>query len=1160
MIRYILFFISLICFSTLSAQNIPEVKLKDNKTLKLSELHVKVNITGNVALTTYNMKFFNSTNRILEGELAFPLGQGQSVTDFAMDVNGKLRHAVIVEKELGRVAYENTIRQTIDPGLLEMTKGNNYKARVYPIPPKGYKELEITYEQVLIVNNKKHNYLLPLQFTKSLSKFSLEIVVHDKKNAHLIENKHYKSLKFLSKKGSRIAFFKDENFIPKESITITMPLENGQSVTTYNSYFNFYKSFEPKKKLKTKPKTVTMFWDASYSMQFRNIKKEMALLEKYFNHLKDVKINLVVFNMKVKQEKAFEIIKGDWSKLKKELESVIYDGGTSFKNLNQYKSEEYMFFTDGMFNLGDFDIDNNTSIYTINAVTSANHDRLTQIATQSGANYINLTNQSIDSAFKTITHEVYQFLGFAKNTNAYEVYPLKNTNVNEDFSLSGKFKNNTVLELLFGFNNKVSDTIKIDVKKGVNNPLVKRLWAKEKLNNLNTNSEENKNKIIRLAKKNHLITSYTSMIILDRIEDYVRYKIEPPSELKSEYKELVKAEEIREQSRLADIKSRKDDLYDDYIDLFDWYNTDFSKLVKEKTVLNKPVNNVERENNSQVTTNNNSGETQTTENISATSEINSRRTLDTSKRIVSGNVSDTNGSPIPGVNIYVKTGNKGAVTDFDGNYSINAEEEEVLAFSYIGFISKEVVLNSNKNINIKLTEDQSQLDEVVVVGYGTQKRMDVTGSVATVKLESVENALNNSMISSLQGRVSGVKTQNSSGQPGARPSITIRGLNSLSNSSEPLYIVDGELYSDKEYKSIATEAINSIRVLKNGEGSSIYGSRASNGIILITTKDGLNINKEKIEELNNKINKEIEFKPWSPNADYLVDLAKSENTDEAYLKYLNLRKTHKNTPTFFMDVAEYFDSINEKGLSLQIVTNLIEIELDNHELIRALAYKLEYFKEYDLAVYVFEEVLKLRPEEPHSHRDLALVYEEIGEYQKSFDLLYKIIDGNLLEKDEEERFYGIEHIAYVEACHLASKYESELNLSEIQKRLLKEFKVDIRVVIDWNHDNTDLDLWVENPNSEKVLFSNKSSKDGGRISEDLMEGYGPEEFMIKKASKGDYEILVDFYGHEVQKISGPTTLKVTIFTNYGQKNETKEVRILRLDKEEDEIEVGTVRI
>lgn len=1157
--RYIYSFFILFFSFTVFSQNIPEVKLKNNKTLKLSELHVKVNITGNVASTNFYMKFYNETNRVLEGELAFPLGQGQSVTDFAMDVNGKMRHAVVVEKELARVAYESTIRQTIDPGLLEMTKGNNYKARVYPIPANGYKELEITYEEILSANDQLHKYFLPLQFTKRLSKFSLEITVHGKKNVRFIEKSHYKSLKFIDKQGQKTASFKEENFIPKEPLSISMPLENEVSITNYNNYFNFYKSFEQKKKLKTKPETITMFWDASYSMQYRNIEKEIELLDKYLNFLNNVKLNLVVFNFKVKHEKTFMIKNGNWSKLRKEIESVIYDGGTSFKNLSHYKSDEYLFFTDGMFNLGDLDVNQKSSIYTVNAVTSANHDRLLQIATQSGASYINLTNQSSDSAFKTITYEGYQFLGFVKNEEVYEVYPMTNTNVDEDFSLSGKFKANTELEILFGFNNVVTDTVNISINKGINNPLVKRLWAKEKLSHLNSNSEDNKHEIIKLATKNNLITPYTSMIILDRIEDYVRYKIEPPSELKSQYKELVKAEESREQSRLAQIESRKNDLYNDYRELLHWYNKDFSKPKKVKTVLNKTENQVERETSTQIASENASNNTQTNQTTTVDNEIDSRRTLDTSKRIVSGTVSDTHGRPLLGVNIYVVNKSIGVVSDFDGNYSINAEEEDTLVFSYIGFVSNEVVLSSNKNVNINLEEDQSQLDEVIVVGYGTVKKTAMVGSVTQVRSESVEGTLNNSMISSLQGRIAGVTVQNNSGQVGASPSISIRGLNAL-NSSEPLYVVDGVPYTEQEFKSIATEEINSIQVLKNGAGNSIYGSRASNGVVLITTKEGLKKNKETIQELDEKINKEIAFKPWSPNADYLIDLAKSKTRDEAYEKYLNLRNIYKSTPTFFVDVADYFDSINEKDIALQVVTNLIEIELDNHELIKALAYKLEYFKEYHLAVFVYEEVLKLRPEEPHSYRDLALAYEEIGEFQKAFDLLYSIIDGELLEKDENERFYGIEHIAYVEACHLVMKHGNNLDMNERQKEILIDLNVDVRVVIDWNHDNTDLDLWVENPASEKVLFSNKSAEDGGRLSEDLTEGYGPEEFMIKKASKGDYEILVDFYGHEVQKISGPTTLKVTIFTNYGQESETKEIRILRLDKEEDEIEVGIVSI
>ena len=134
-----------VCFSIqLFSQTMPSVKVGEDY-LKITSLDIESSIVGNIATTTYNMTFFNHEDRVLEGELAFPLGQGQSVTNFAMDVNGKMREAVIVEKELGRVAYEATIRQTIDPGLLEITRGNNYKARVYPIPANSYKKLSITF-------------------------------------------------------------------------------------------------------------------------------------------------------------------------------------------------------------------------------------------------------------------------------------------------------------------------------------------------------------------------------------------------------------------------------------------------------------------------------------------------------------------------------------------------------------------------------------------------------------------------------------------------------------------------------------------------------------------------------------------------------------------------------------------------------------------------------------------------------------------------------------------------------------------------------------------------------------------------------------------------------------------------------------------------------
>ncbi|NMH88134.1 VIT domain-containing protein [Flavivirga algicola] len=1148
----------------LQAQEIPKVILKDSTSLKLLELHIKTNITGNVATTTYNMKFYNATDQVLEGELSFPLGQGQSVIDFAMDVNGELRHAVIVEKELGRIAYESTVRQTIDPGLLEMTKGNNYKARVYPIPANGFKEIQITYEQVLFANNKLHVYYLPLNFKNNLSKFSINIKAYDKKHIEIVDAKNYMDFKFSEgKQNIKTASFKAENYTPNTPINIELQLENSKSITTYNDYFNLYKVFETKQIQKEKPKSITILWDASYSMEYRNLKKELELLNLYIKYLNDVKIEFVSFNNKVNKSKNFEIVNGNWELLNNEIKSIVYDGGTSFVDLNKYRADEYLLFTDGMDNLGSLN-KVKVPVYTINAVTSANHNKLQKIATQSAGNYVNLSIKSVDLAFSLLINETYQFLGITKNDHVFDVYPIKNTNVAQDFSLSGRFKEATEIELLFGYNNKITDRFKIDLNKTSSNPIVKRLWAKQKLEYLR--GKKLKTEIIKLAKKYHLLTNYTSMIILDRIEDYVRYRIEPPKELKEEYKRRLELSKTNDIERLEDLNDRREELKEDYADLMKWYHTDFSKLKKLKKVvkkdndrvllnrisdtLNNPENNINNSLSNQMPL--------TSQNLNSVTSSRNKE-IDSTKHFVYGVIKDNNGSPLVGANIYIKNKSRGTTADFDGEYAINADMGDVLVYSYIGYITKEIELNNESIINISLEEDSSTLDEIVVIGYGTQRKKSITGSVSVVSSKSVEASLDNSFTNALQGKISGVEIQQNSGMSGGGTSIKIRGLSSVTGDMSPLYIVDGVPYTKEALLEISTKDIDNIRVLKNGSGSSIYGARANNGVIIISTKEGLETNSDKIEELNKKIDEEIQFKPWTPKASYLEEISKTYSKNEAFNKYIELRKKYKNTPTFFIDVAEFFESINENELAIQIITNLVEIDIDNHELMKALGYKLESFGMNHLAVHVYKEILELRPEEPQSYRDLALAYENIGEYQKAFDLLYKIIYGDLLEKDEDERFHGIEQIAYVEACHIVTKYSKKLKLNYDQKRLIKNLKIDVRVVVDWNHNDTDLDLWVENPNAEKILYSNKNSKDGGRLSEDMMDGYGPEEFMIKKAFQGDYNVLIDYYADEVQKISGPTTLKVTMFTNYGSKSETKKVKILRLDKEEDELEVGKIK-
>lgn len=183
--------------------------------------------------------------------------------------------------------------------------------------------------------------------------------------------------------------------------------------------------------------------------------------------------------------------------------------------------------------------------------------------------------------------------------------------------------------------------------------------------------------------------------------------------------------------------------------------------------------------------------------------------------------------------MLIKGTTTGTQTDFDGNYTITAESDAVLVFSYIGFTKSEVAVNSQSTLNVTLSEDASQLEEVVVIGYGTQKKSDLTGAVSTVDSEEINKFTYNDAAQAIQGRTAGVRVEANGGSPGANALVTIRGSSTLSDAG-PLYVIDGMLTGDMT--TLNPGDIESISVLKDASASAIYGSRAANGVIIVTTK------------------------------------------------------------------------------------------------------------------------------------------------------------------------------------------------------------------------------------------------------------------------------------------------------------------------------------
>lgn len=275
-------------------------------------------------------------------------------------------------------------------------------------------------------------------------------------------------------------------------------------------------------------------------------------------------------------------------------------------------------------------------------------------------------------------------------------------------------------------------------------------------------------------------------------------------------------------------------------------------------------------------------------------------------KVVTGTITGPDGSPLTGATVLEKGTTNGTITDLDGKFSLNVEDGATLIFSFVGYETQERVVGVNSVINLQLAEDVSALSEVVVIGYGRQQKRDITGSVATLSSKQIKDIPVTSFENAIQGQMAGVQVSETSGEPGAGPTIRVRGIGSISAGNEPLYVVDGFPISknvdlgvqgdnfrrgDGRFRppsqnplgTLNPNDIESIQVLKDASAASIYGSRGSNGVILITTKKGKRSGKPQISYDTYIGSQSVANKLDLMNAEELIDYNR-EATNNAYLQ------------------------------------------------------------------------------------------------------------------------------------------------------------------------------------------------------------------------------------------------------------------------------------
>jgi tetratricopeptide (TPR) repeat protein len=961
--------------NTIQAQQFPAVIVKDDQTdayapLKMSALKIDVKVVANLATTTMAMTFYNDLNRVLEGQLTFPLGAGQTVSGFAMDVNGALREGVVVEKEKGRQVFEDVVRSQIDPGLLEWTKGNTFKSRVYPIPAKGYKQIVMTYEQELPDMGSGFGYALPLKFKDKVDVFVVKVEVFKQNIAPNLDKNELENFQFKQWRESYLAQAEFKDYLPNKQLTFTLPKEaNRQRIfvetdpstalpsaalhstapTVRGSYF--YLNLDPKllqagKKL---PQKICLLWDVSGSVASRDIEKELAVLDGYFQKIGNLTVDVVRFSNAVEAPQPFTVKDGKWTELAQHLKSLPYDGGTQLGalDLNALTCDEFILSSDGISNFGAADITlAKTPLIVLNSSLTAEHSYLQYLARATGGVYLNLTTLKPAQALSLLSTQPYTFISatYAKDLIT-ETYPGLPTVVTSGFALAGiLLKDQAEITLNFGFGNdvKYSQTIVLDKAQHASaSGLAKRIWAQKKIAELDVMYARNAEAITELGKQFAIVTRNTSLIVLDRLEDYVKYRIVPPKEMQEEYFNIIEAGEAAQKKSEGE---HLDEVATKFQAQIEWWHMEFPFGKPPK--LKAQNKNLDRD------------------------ELRAMRSE----------------APAPSMAMAPEMTLGGAARD--------------------GFAS----------------------------GQGT------TASAADAK-----------------------------------------GMNP-------------------------------------GESSA-------------ATAD-------------------ITLAKWDPQTPYLQALR--QNPGSAwYATYLDQKKTYANSSAFYLDVADFFAEAGQRDVALRILSNIAEMELENHQLLRILGYRLMQTGHYALAIAVFEDVLKIRAEEPQSYRDLGLAYAADKQYQQAVDRLYVVV-----RKAWDGRFPDIELIALHELNAIVATCAKKLDVGTFDGRLVQNLPVDIRVILTWDADNCDIDLWVVDPNGEQCDYSHKATYIGGRMSRDFTRGYGPEEFLLKRALPGKYQIKANYYGNQQQILAGATTIQAALFTNFGKPNQQQKALTLRLKDTKEVVNVG----
>lgn len=913
--------------------------------VQLRQARIEGEVQAGIAQTRITLEFHNPNQRVLEGELQFPLAEGQQITGFALDINGELREAVPVPKDRGRQVFEEIARRGVDPGLLEQSAGNQFRLRVYPLPAGGSRRVQLVVREPLAYAGQGWRWTLPLQFVAGAAAVELDVRAPKEAEAGSAPFRIADGRLHWQGRGAQLP----------AQLQWTLPAERKAQVQVARWQDGHYLLAQLPVPTSTAPRRVPsevgLLWDGSGSAGQRDRTREFALLDRYFAAMGEGNVALTVLRDRAEPVRRFRIRSGDWSELRRALMAVQPDGASALAQWQpQPGVKEYLMVSDGLLTYGPEALPALAADQRLFAVSSAgartDATRLRGWSEAHAGSFVAL-GSDIDAAAR-------ELLSMPLDVQIDAGRGVQDVVVDRRSQAQG---------WLWLHARLAAEGVPMRVRvagsqwqalpatqKNEDGDLLAGLWAQARLQQLSTDRRGNREAMQRLSQQFSLVGPDTSLIVLETLDDYLRYAIRPAGALRAQYDQRFA---LQVADRDAADRQRLDKVVTQWQQRQQWWNRSWPK-----------------------------------------------------------------GAP---------------------------------------------------------PQADSEALEVAAGAPPAPVAMLVAPAPAAAEMQ-----LN-----------AATARQRSVPRPAPAPAPMME-VAADAMAAEPAAANDGQL----GIKLAAWQSDSPVaRRLRQGPSSQLYD------------------------------------------------------------RYLAERAANANSSAFFLDVADLLIEQGQRDLALRVLSNLAEMELDNRHLLRILGYRLLQADAPALAVPVFEQVLAMGQEEPQSFRDLGLALAAAGKPQQALAPLYQVV-----VRPWDGRFDGIALIALDELTNLVAGSKSRLDTTGIDPRLLQAMPLDLRVVLAWDADNSDMDLWVTDPNGERAYYGNRLTYQGGQMSQDFTGGYGPEQFSLRNAKPGKYKVEANYFGSRQQLVTGATTLMLRLTTHWGTPKQKDQMVTMRLKDRAETVLVGEFEV